>query len=47
VQGQGQVELGLGGKVSAGIPLIGRLPDHSSLALLKTLNSATAPQPPP
>jgi len=30
VQGQGQAELGLGGQ-----GVLGRLPDHSSLALLK------------
>ena len=48
VQGQGQVEL-VGGKVRCGNswPLIGRLPDHSSLTLLKHFNfhhrPATAP----
>jgi hypothetical protein len=33
VQGQGQAELGLGGQ-----EVLKRLPDHSSLALLKSFN---------
>jgi len=38
VQGQGQAELGLGGQ-----KVLGRLPDHSSLALLKDFNFRYCP----
>ena len=37
-QGQGQVELGLGGQ-----GVLGRFPDHSSLALLRNFNFRDRP----
>jgi len=43
VQGQAELGLGLGGQ---GV-VLGRLPDHSSLALLTNFNCATTPQLPP